>query len=159
MWCLDCTNGNVLLMNGSVPAIVQREGRVEICYNNEYHTICDDFWDVSDAEVVCRQLNVSGDSKLLHFLILMVSYVILCTIAHFAIRGEAVRYGRGTGTTLLDNIDCTGDEATLLECNHRPVGDNDCAVDHSEDAAVACGGNVTVILWDCIFSNSSFSCL
>lgn len=64
------------------------------------------------------------------------------TIAHFPIRGEAARYGRGTGETLLDNIVCTGVEDTLIECSHSPLGENDCATDHSEDAAVACGGIV-----------------
>jgi len=41
-------------MNGTEPSV--REGRVEICYNNEYASICDDFWDIVDAGVVCRQL-------------------------------------------------------------------------------------------------------
>ena len=66
--CTDCQNGDVLLMNGSVPTSSQREGRVEICYNNEYHTICDDLWDERDARVVCRKLNISGDSKMFVFL-------------------------------------------------------------------------------------------
>lgn len=57
-------NGDVLLMNGSEPTTSQREGRVEICYDDEYHSICDDLWDEKGAQVVCRQLNISGNSKI-----------------------------------------------------------------------------------------------
>ena len=49
-----CTDGDIRLMNGTEPSV--REGRVEICYNNAYGSICDDFWDIVDASVVCRQL-------------------------------------------------------------------------------------------------------
>ena len=60
----DCTDGDVLLMNGSVPTTGQREGRVEICMNNVYGSVCDDFWDRLDADVVCRQLNfTTGTSQ------------------------------------------------------------------------------------------------
>ena len=44
------------MVNGSAPT----EGRVEICRNNSYGTICDDQWDVLDARVACRQLGYSG---------------------------------------------------------------------------------------------------
>ena len=60
----DCRDGDVLLMNGSTPTIGQAEGRVEICYGNLYRTICDDYWDVEDAQVICRQLNFTGTGKL-----------------------------------------------------------------------------------------------
>ena len=53
-----CTNGNIRLMNGTEPSV--REGRVEICFNNVYGSICDDFWDVVDASVVCKQLGFNG---------------------------------------------------------------------------------------------------
>ena len=51
MYCVDCTNGQVRLMNGSQPSLT--EGRVEICYNNTYGTVCDDFFDETAASIVC----------------------------------------------------------------------------------------------------------
>ena len=47
----DCMDGDTRLVNGSV----SNEGRVEICINNTYGTICDDLFDAIDAAVVCSQ--------------------------------------------------------------------------------------------------------
>ena len=61
-----CTNGDIRLMNDKEPSVM--EGRVEICYNNAYGSICDDFWDIVDASVVCRQLGLNrskGDEILI----------------------------------------------------------------------------------------------
>ena len=49
---VSCTNGAVRLVGGSE----SHEGRVEICYNNQWGTVCDTFFTSTDARVVCRQL-------------------------------------------------------------------------------------------------------
>ena len=56
IFCLDCSDGGIRLMGGMSPL----EGRVEICQNNAYSTVCDDLWDELEARVVCRQLNYTG---------------------------------------------------------------------------------------------------
>ena len=47
-----CNNGDLRLMGGST----RYEGRVELCWNETWGTICDGFWSTNDANVACRQL-------------------------------------------------------------------------------------------------------
>ena len=54
----QCDHGEVQLIGGSSP----NEGRVEVCACS-WGTVCDDDWDNSDAQVVCRQLGYRPDGK------------------------------------------------------------------------------------------------
>ena len=55
VWSDLCSDREVRITGGSSPTI----GRVEVCINSTWGTICDDAWDDSDAAVVCRQLGHS----------------------------------------------------------------------------------------------------
>ena len=57
----DCTHGQIQLRNGPT----NREGRVEICVDGTWGTVCDDGWSYNDARVVCRQLGFPTLGKIL----------------------------------------------------------------------------------------------
>lgn len=58
-----CNHGQVRLVGGQS----RFEGRVEVCVNETWGTVCDDFWSDTDAAVVCRVSGYSRFSKLLAF--------------------------------------------------------------------------------------------
>ncbi|NXY00593.1 C163A protein, partial [Centropus bengalensis] len=89
-------------------------GRVEVLHNMEWGTVCDDNWDLLDAEVVCRQLD--------------------CGRALSA-PGSA-QFGRGNGIIWMDETNCTGKENMLSTCHTHLWGINNCY--HGEDAGVVC---------------------
>ncbi|XP_055486353.1 deleted in malignant brain tumors 1 protein-like, partial [Leucoraja erinacea] len=89
-------------------------GRVEVKYNGQWGTVCDDGWDVRDAEVICRELN--------------------CGPSATAFTGE--QFGEGSGSIWMDNVVCRGNETSLSQCSFPGWEINNC--DHTEDAGVQC---------------------
>ncbi|XP_053069245.1 scavenger receptor cysteine-rich domain-containing group B protein isoform X1 [Acinonyx jubatus] len=89
-------------------------GRLEVLHGGSWGSVCDDDWDVVDANVVCRQLG--------------------CGLALPVPRPLA--FGQGRGPILLDNVECGGQEAALSQCGSRGWGVHNCF--HYEDVAVLC---------------------
>ena len=55
----NCTDGQLRLRGRNI----SREGRVEMCYERQWGTVCDNSWGTSDAKVACRQLGFSSDGN------------------------------------------------------------------------------------------------
>ncbi|XP_053824338.1 deleted in malignant brain tumors 1 protein-like [Vidua chalybeata] len=89
-------------------------GRVEVLHEGRWGTVCDHGWDLSDAQVVCRQVR--------------------CGPALAAPGGA--RFGRGSGQVWLSELTCAGSERHLGHCPAPPWGSNTCG--HERDAAVEC---------------------
>ena len=61
-----CIEGAVRLVDGS-GEVSSVQGRVEVCENDTWGTICDNGWDTNEALVICRQLGLSTAGKDTHF--------------------------------------------------------------------------------------------
>ena len=59
MYASACQDGDARLRGGRYP----QEGVVEICRNQQWGRVCDDYWDKNDSTVVCRQLGFSEQGK------------------------------------------------------------------------------------------------
>ena len=66
-------NLNLVCQDGDLRIV--RNGSLEVCINNTYGAVCDDFWDNQDALVACHQLGFgNGELEIVEFCIIITTY-------------------------------------------------------------------------------------
>uniref|UniRef100_A0A8C1RGV2 SRCR domain-containing protein n=1 Tax=Cyprinus carpio TaxID=7962 RepID=A0A8C1RGV2_CYPCA len=93
-------------------------GRLEVYHNTVWGSVCDDQWDISDAQVVCRQLGCG---------------------AALRADGNSV-FGAGKGVVWMNRVECRGNEIHLWDCPLSLKNHTDCS--HKEHAGLTCAEGV-----------------
>ncbi|XP_053365085.1 scavenger receptor cysteine-rich type 1 protein M130-like [Clarias gariepinus] len=117
---VNCSSGEQLYITCSEPRSIRLvgsggdcAGRLEVFHSGSWGTVCDDSWDIKDAQVVCRQLQCG---------------VALST--HIP-----AWFGPGTGSIWLNEVECEGNETSLWNCRSQ-LCEGECG--HQEDVGVVC---------------------
>ncbi|XP_030846819.1 neurotrypsin-like [Strongylocentrotus purpuratus] len=103
-------NDVVRLVGGSSTT----QGRVEVYYDGSWGTVCNRYWELEDANIVCRQLGFPGAIRQIT---------------------NAQVFGAGSGLVHLDGVECDGYEASIMDCPRSAFGS---VCNHDQDAGVMC---------------------
>ena len=106
----------VRLINGPSP----REGRVEILYAGVWGAICNDLFNLTEANVVCRQLGYPGAVRV------------------------ASSYGSDSSQIWLDDVQCSGNETSIDQCSHNGFNIYDCNF-RTDRVGVECMGEFVAL--------------
>ena len=109
--------GTIRLVGGLIPL----EGRVEIFLLGQWGTVCDNYWDLADATVVCLQLGFLRAVE----------------------APKSATFGTGSGPSWYNNVGCVGTEVNLTECS-KSLSSLGNACSHSRDVGVVCSSESVV---------------
>ena len=84
-------------------------------YQDQWGTVCDDGWGIEEANVICKQLGYPAASR----------------------AWTDARFGQGSGSFVVRDLRCAGNESSIEQCQHSSWNDNTCV--HGKDAGVTCG--------------------
>ena len=104
------SNGVLRIVGGES----SRCGRVEVYYDRQWGTVCDDKFGLNDGDAICKQLGYPYAES-----------------TH-----SRAYFGMGAGPIWLDNLGCHSEASSIMDCRHNGWGVHNCK--HKEDAGVCC---------------------
>ena len=117
----NCPNATLRIVDG--PSHL--EGRLEVCLNDVWGTVCESSWGNNNAAVACRQLGYqpTGEEYFTGTLVVFIGRYSSCLYFLYNFTGVATAtsfYGSGIGPLLM-TFYCTGIEKSIFDCDQRPA--------------------------------------
>ena len=117
------------------------EGRVEVCNQNQWGSVCDMGWDLTDGNVACRQAGFGSGMHIANSSI--TDFILSCWCIASAVLANAA-FGEGTGPIWMSGLTCGTTQLSLFSCSSTsPIGSVPLSCRHADDAAVRCQGLAT----------------
>ena len=130
-YILVCSESSVRLVGGAT----ERQGRVEVCVNGQWGTICDGTFTNFDARVVCNQLGYSNSKCVNQITAVCTHCCDVCFTGVICIYRDAFYgYGEGMVWSFKNWPRCTGMEENIFDC--RMHFNDMCS--HSNDVGIWC---------------------
>ena len=134
-------DGQLRLVDNSSNSDGVSGGRLEVFFNGEWGTVCDDSFDENDAYVACRQLGFArstsfGSVESLGYKPLLFRYWKRATNDSTYYLLYRFQQGQNQQPIFLDDLLCNGRETSLISCPHPGISNEDCS--HFEDVGLVC---------------------
>ena len=97
-------------------------------HNNQWGTVCDDYFGVIDAQSACHTLGFSG-------VIITDALEDSSSDSHSSDHGTSY-ISDSDGPVWMDNVNCATSTTNFLECSHAGWGKENCG--HDEDVLLTC---------------------
>jgi len=99
------------IIRGTRPVNIRNSnGYLELFHNDEWRGVCDDSFNEAAANVACKSMGYN--------------------------RSTSFRTVQGPNSFWLDDLICIGNESSLFDCGHAPIGSDDCG--SAENVQVEC---------------------
>lgn len=90
------------------------QGRLEIKYDGEWGTVCNESFNQNALKVACKQLGLPSFQKI----------------------SSSFPIGPAGGRIWLENVQCNGNEDSIFDCSHSGWGNTSCT--HDYDIGIIC---------------------
>ena len=142
-----CIDGSIRIIPSSARSAIK--GRVEVCFNGIWGTICSLNWDDQDASVACKQLGYSaeGSTQILKCFNFCNTFFYLLRTLYFDIIGALSigSYPNHVSNVHIIDISCTGTESSVFDCPHTAATPSQ-SCPNNADAYIQCNGKCRILM-------------